>query len=91
MQGRFVTKNIKQINNPLCGRFSCNKPGKTRIIFELDFSAYFCEECASGLVNEGIGIKERRAEKVLGSIGDAHSNAPIKSSTPSSKEIDQRR
>jgi hypothetical protein len=45
------------------------------------------------LISEGLGSEETSAEnkkKALGSVVEAHSN-PVKSSSPSSKEIDRRR
>jgi len=86
-----ISNTNKPIENKVCAANGCLKSASVKILFQIGFSALFCEECAFGLVNEGIGMKERRAEKLLDSVGEVDSNTPIKSSSPSSKEIEQRR
>jgi hypothetical protein len=85
--------NYRAVVNQFCGANGCTKTGITKIVFAIGFSAFFCKECASMLISEGLGSEESSTEnkkKALGSVVEAHSN-PVKSSSPSSREIDQTR
>ena len=49
---------IKEVDNLLCGTSGCTRTGKRKVFFSIGFSANFCEECASVLIHDNIGILE---------------------------------
>jgi hypothetical protein len=86
--------NYRAVVNQFCGANGCTKTGITKIVFAIGFSAFFCKECASMLISEGLGSEDTSAEnkkKALGSVVEAQAHSkPVKSTSPSSREIDQR-
>jgi len=46
----------KRIHNEICGAIECRAKATKMVVLSADFSAYFCEVCASELVDMGIGV-----------------------------------
>ncbi len=82
--------NYRAVKNQFCGANGCTKTGIVKIVFVIGFSAFFCKECASMLISEGLGSEETSAEnkkRVLYSVVETHG----KSSNSSAKGTEQRR
>ena len=48
---------IKEVDNLVCGTSGCTRPAKRKVFFSsIGFSANFCEECATVLMHDNIGI-----------------------------------
>ena len=50
-------QHTKSITNEVCGYVDCKRKVEVKLNFGIGFSAYFCKECATKLLEEGIGEK----------------------------------
>jgi hypothetical protein len=49
---------IRRVENEECAACSCNRPATKKILFELGYSARFCNACSEGLLAKKIGKAE---------------------------------
>jgi hypothetical protein len=63
----------KEVYNQVCSALGCSLNATKKIFLSVGFSAYFCERCATELVNIGIGVIERHPD----SCTDQHSEQII--------------
>jgi hypothetical protein len=53
-----IKNKIRRVGNEECAACSCNSPATRTIVFELGFSAGFCDSCSEDLVAKKIGRVE---------------------------------
>ena len=50
-------QHTKSITNEVCAYVDCKRNVEVKINFALGFSAWFCKECGTKLLEQGIGAK----------------------------------
>jgi hypothetical protein len=48
----------KEVENDVCGKSNCKKKSQVKISFKAGFSAWFCVECGTDIVRDGLGVTQ---------------------------------